>query len=240
MPDRDFVVAAFTDLAPDYESTVDRELRIFWGVSYRDFLARFLTVAAVAEGEIVLDVATGTAFLPAQAAAGVGPQGCIYGLDITPAMLVRGAERLAAEGWTERTALVCGSGLAMPLADARFDAVLCALGTHHMDVPTLLSEMRRVLRPGGRIVLADVCANAFWRSPAGAVLSRVLLNGLGLSYRSARGHAETDAVGNMRTPAEWRTLLARHGFSRIALLQVRPRLPWYPSGFIVHAVRGQP
>ena len=236
MPDRDLVVAAFTELAPDYEPTVDRELRLFWGVSYRDFLARFLTAAAVAEGEVVLDIATGTAFLPAQAAAGVGPQGRIYGLDITPAMVVRGAARLAAEGWTERTSLICGSALAMPLADARFDAALCALGTHHMDVPGLLSEMRRVLRPGGRIVLADVCTNAFWRSPAGTVLLRLLLVGYGLSLRSARAQAEIDAVDNLRTPGEWRMLLAEHGFTEIALHEIRARLPWYPGGFIACAV----
>lgn len=240
MPDRDLVMAAFTELAPDYEPTVDRELRTFWGVSYRDFLARFLDVAAVAEGEALLDVATGTAFLPSQAAAGVGSRGYICGLDITPAMVVRGAARLAEEGWTDRTALICGSGLAMPLADARFDAVLCALGTHHMDVPGLLSEMRRMLRPGGRIVLADVCANAFWRSLAGAALLRVLSIGYDLLLRSARAEAEVEAVDNMRTPDEWRILLARHGFARIAWLQIRPRYPWYPSGFIASAVRGQP
>jgi ubiquinone/menaquinone biosynthesis C-methylase UbiE len=237
MLDRDLVMAAFTELAPDYEPTVDRELRMFWGVSYRDFLAHFLTIAAVAEGEVLLDVATGTAFLPAQAAARVGPQGYIYGLDITPAMVARGAARLAADGWTERTSLICGSALAMPLADARIDAVLCALGTHHMDVPGLLSEMRRMLRPGGRIVLADVCANAFWRSLAGALLLRVLIVGYGLALHTARARAEIDAFENVRTANEWRALLAGHGYTDIALSEIRPRFPWYPGGFIARAVR---
>jgi ubiquinone/menaquinone biosynthesis C-methylase UbiE len=236
MADHDLVVAAFTELAPDYEPTVDRELRMFWGISYRDFLARFLSIAAVTEGELVLDVATGTAFLPSQAAAAVGSQGHIYGLDITPAMVLRGAARLAAEGWAERTSLICGSGLAMPLADARFDAVLCALGTHHMDVPDLLSEIHRVLRPGGRLVLADVCTNAFWRSLAGVALLRLLLIAYGLSMRSARAQAEIDAVHNLRTLDEWRTLLAAHGFKEIALDQIQARYPWYPGGFIARAV----
>ncbi len=142
LTDDQLVIAAFTELAPTYEQTVDRELRMFWGVPYRDFLARFLAVR-------------------------------VFGLDITPAMLVQAAARLAVEGWTQRTPLVCGSALAMPLADASFDVALCALGTHHMDVPVLVAEMHRVVRPGGRIVLADVCANNFWRSLAGAALLRV-------------------------------------------------------------------
>lgn len=231
----ELVVAAFTELADDYEATVDRELRMFWGVSYRDFLARFLAVAAVKPGETVLDVATGTAVLPPQIAATVGAEGRIYGLDITPAMLVQAAQRLDGLGWTERTPLVCGSALAMPLADASFDVVLCALGTHHMNVPLLAAEMRRVVRPGGRIVLADVCANDFWRSLAGVALLRVLIIGYGLSLRSVRAQAEIEAFDNVRTPDEWRALLAEHGFGAIVIETIRSRYPWYPSGIVVSA-----
>jgi ubiquinone/menaquinone biosynthesis C-methylase UbiE len=235
LTDSELVIAAFTELADEYEATVDRELRMFWDVSYRDFLARFLAIAAAAPGECVLDVATGTAFLPPQIAATVGAQGRIVGLDITPAMLVQAAQRLAALGWTERTPLVCGSALAMPLADASFDLVLCALGTHHMKVPLLAAEMRRVVRPGGRIVLADVCANDFWRSPAGVALLRVLILGYGLSLRSVRAQAEIEAFNNVRTPDEWRVLLTEHGFGDIAIETIRSRYPWYPSGIIVSA-----
>lgn len=236
LSDSDLVIAAFTELAAEYEPTVDRELRMFWGVSYRDFLTRFLTMAAIAPGESVLDIATGAAALPSRTATAVGPQGRVYGLDITPAMLTQAAQRLAAEGWTERAPLVCGSALAMPLADASFDAVLCALGTHHMDVPTALAEMRRVVRPTGRIVLADVCANDFWRSPAGAVLLRALLIGYGLSLRSTRAQAEVEAFNNVRTPDEWQRLLIEQGFRNISLQTIPSRYPWYPSGILIHAL----
>jgi len=239
VPDRDLVITAFTELAPNYEPTVDRELRMFWGVSYRDFLARFLAVAAVADGEAVLDIATGTAYLPVQIADQLGPRGRVYGLDITPAMLAHAAGQLAAAGRCAqaRTRLVCGSALAIPLADASCDATLCALGVHHIGVPGLAAEMRRVLRPGGRIVLADVCANAFWRSLAGALLLRILVIGYGLALRSARARAEIDAFNHVRTPDEWRFLLAGHGFTDIELHEVQPRFPWYPGGVIARAVR---
>jgi ubiquinone/menaquinone biosynthesis C-methylase UbiE len=169
----------------------------------------------------------------------LGPHGRAYGLDITPAMLLRASERLAAEGHTDRAHLVCGSALAMPLAGGSFDVVLCALGTHHIDVNGLIAEMHRVLRPGGRIVLADVAANAFWRSPAGWLLLRALMVGYGLALRSVRARAEIDAVDNIHTAGEWRELLAAHGYADIKLYPVRPRFPWYPSGFIARAARSE-
>jgi ubiquinone/menaquinone biosynthesis C-methylase UbiE len=237
MPDSGLVVEAFTELAPVYEPTVDRELRMFWGISYPDFLARFLTIAAIGENQAVLDVATGTAYLPAQAAHRLNGRGHILGLDITPAMLVHGSARLSHNGYYARTRLVCGSALEMPLAAASFDTALCALGMHHMDAPVLVSEMQRVLRRGGTLVMADVCANEFWRSAAGAILIRTLALGYGLALRSVRTRAEVEAFHNVRTASEWSGLLAAYGFTDIALEVIRPRFPWFPGGFIVRAVR---
>jgi ubiquinone/menaquinone biosynthesis C-methylase UbiE len=237
MPDPKLVVDAFTELAPAYEATVDRELRAFWGVSYRDFLARFLAIADIREGQAVLDVATGTAYLPAQIADQVGGQGRIYGLDITPAMLTHGAARLSVNGYHTRTRLVCGSALDVPLAAASIDAALCALGMHHMDAVALIAEMQRVVKPGGILVLADVCANTFWQSPAGSLLVRLLAVGYGLALRSIRTQAEIEAFHNVRSANDWRSLLGAHGFGDIALHEIRPRFPWYPGGFIARAVR---
>jgi ubiquinone/menaquinone biosynthesis C-methylase UbiE len=237
MPDRDLVVAAFTELAPAYESTVDRELRMFWDITYREFLARLITAANVMEDEVVLDIATGTAYLPAQVAVRLGSRGLVFGLDITPAMLLRASARLAVEGCRACTRLMCGSALAMPVASETFDVAMCALATHHIEASRLVAEMHRVLRPGGRLVLADVCATRFWQSRAGALLLRVLIFGYLLAKRTFRAQAEIEAIDNMHTAGEWRQLLAEHGFTDITLNQVRPRFPWYPGGFVARAVR---
>ena len=101
-------------------------------------------------------------------------------------MLQHGARNLAEAGLLASTRLVCGSGMAMPLADGAFDVVLCGLGTHHMQVPVLLGEIRRVLRPGGRLVVADAAAMAFWRSFVGTIMLRILFFFFVMSLRSAR------------------------------------------------------
>ncbi len=230
------VVKAFTELAPRYEATVDRELRAFWGVSYQQFLGRLIGLAGLQAGDYVLDVATGTAYIPSQISERIGDAGRVFGVDITPAMLVRGAARLAAEGIAPRVRLVGGSGLALPLADGALDVALCGLGTHHIGVSPLLSEMRRVLRPGGRLVVADVAATAFWRSLFGKGLLRILMVGYGFALRGARTQAEIEAFGNICTAAEWRVLLAESGFSAIEMEEIPARHRWYPGGVIVRAV----
>ena len=114
-------------------------------------------------------------------------------------MLQHGAVKLADAGLLASTRLVCGSGMAMPLADGVCDVVLCGLGTHHMQVPVLLGEIRRVLRPGGRLVVADAAATAFWRSFVGAIMLRVLLFFYVMSVRSARAVAEREALDSLFT-----------------------------------------
>jgi ubiquinone/menaquinone biosynthesis C-methylase UbiE len=237
MADSEVVVAAFTELAPDYQPTIDRELRIFWGISYLQFLERLIAQAHIREGEIVLDVATGTACIPAQIADQVGEQGRVVGLDITPAMLQHGNVKLAAAGLLSSARLVCGSGMAMPLADGVFDVILCGLGTHHMRVPALLSEMRRVLRPGGRLVVADAAATAFWRSLVGALMLRLLVFFYVMSLRSARARAERAALDSLYTAGEWGALLAEHGFEQIEISEIHALRRYVPGGVILQAVR---
>jgi len=107
--------------------------------------------AAFRPGERVLDVACGTGVVARLAAGAVGAAGTVAGLDINPGMLAvaRGSTPAGtAIQWHE------GSAEAMPLPDASFDAVLCQMGLQFMpDKRAALGEMRRVLVPGGRLVL---------------------------------------------------------------------------------------
>jgi ubiquinone/menaquinone biosynthesis C-methylase UbiE len=235
MSQDEIVVEAFHEMAPEYEETVDRELREYWGLSYTQFVDRLVAQASVQKGEKVLDLATGTAAIPRRLVGQVGPEGRIVGLDITPAMLLRGRTSVQASGSHAPIDLVCASAMEMPFPEGGFDVVLCGLGTHHMQVPKLLVEVRRVLGDDGRLVIIDVGASAFWRSILGAIVLRVLMVRYGLSRRDVRAQAELEAFQNVRTAEEWKALLSKTGFSRIEVAESRALRPWYPSALTVNA-----
>lgn len=113
----------------------------------RDLIDR----AALRAGERVLDVACGTGIVARLAAEQVGETGTVAGLDVNPGMLAVARSVTPPEtsiDWHE------ASAEDMPLPDDVFDVVLCQMGLQFMaDKPAALSEMRRVLAPGGRIIL---------------------------------------------------------------------------------------
>ncbi|MDB5828634.1 MAG: class SAM-dependent methyltransferase [Variovorax sp.] len=113
--------------------------------------AHLVKFAAIAPGEAVLDVATGTGNA-AITAARAGAR--VKALDLTPELIAQAHENARIAGheeieWTE------GDAEQMPYADASFDVVLSQFG--HMFAPrpeVVVAEMRRVLKPGGRIAFA--------------------------------------------------------------------------------------
>ena len=105
-------------------------------------------------GQRVLDVAGGTADLAIQFARRVGANGEVVLTDINPAMLARGRDRMLDAG-IAAPAVQCDAER-LPFADGHFDCVSVAFGLRNMTHKELaLAEMRRVLKPGGRLLVLE-------------------------------------------------------------------------------------
>jgi len=113
-----------------------------------------LALAAPSACEAVLDVACGPGVMSAAAARAVGPGGSVLGVDLSEAMVKAACQHTQDQGLGQaRFARMDAEQLALP--DAGFDLALCSLGLMYMPDPdAALRELRRVLRPGGRAVLA--------------------------------------------------------------------------------------
>lgn len=109
----------------------------------------------LAADDLLLDVAGGTGHLARTVAARV--RAAIV-LDATWAMLDTGRRAAADEG-ASNVFFLHGDAAALPFPDASFDVVVCRFALHHMEDPAPpVGEMARCLRPGGRLLLADMVA----------------------------------------------------------------------------------
>ncbi len=118
---------------------------------FRPWAEVVVGLAAPKPGEHVLDVACGTGIGARIAAEAVAPNGKVVGLDIDQGM-VEIARRSAVQSGAA-TEWHCGSAIEMPFADETFDLCLCLQGLQFFpDRAQGFSELRRVLRPTGRLV----------------------------------------------------------------------------------------
>lgn len=119
-------------------------------------------LAALADGEHVLEVACGTGRATVVLARSVGHTGKVEALDLTEAMLHQARHKVQTLGLSERVAFRAGDANHLPYADGTFDVLynsymfdLLAVG----QFGPILTEFRRVLKPGGRLVLVNMSKN---------------------------------------------------------------------------------
>jgi arsenite methyltransferase len=124
-------------------------------------------------GERIVDVGCGPGFYVDELAEQVGNAGSVAGVDPSAPMLEVAARRTAARS---NVAFHQGDAGALPLPDGGFDAVLCVQVLEYVeDIGGALRELRRVVRPGGRVVVWDVdWRTVSWHSGDPARMRRVL------------------------------------------------------------------
>jgi ubiquinone/menaquinone biosynthesis C-methylase UbiE len=166
--------------------------------------AHLIRVANVQLGERVLDVACGTGIVARQIAPRVGLQGTVIGLDHNPnALSVAGAaaerEGLAIEWHT-------GSAEQLPFPDGSFDLIMCQFGLMFFtDQHKALTEMHRVLRAGGRVVVS--VWQGLERHPFYQTLDAV--------SRQHLGKSSVQAIFSLGDSNELRQLLTDAGFQQV-------------------------
>jgi len=172
--------------------------------------------AEVHEGAQVLDVATGTGRVAFAAARAVGPKGRIVGIDLSEGMLARARRR--ARGLPVEFRLMDAEKL--EFEDATFDVVLCGFAVWFLpDILRGMREMRRVVRPGGRLAFST------WAKPSHEPMMEMMQARLE-RYGIPRAPPPPEPWKECSEPEHLLTLLEKTGFRD---RQVVPQ----PAGYFI-------
>lgn len=206
-----YVNALFDAAAPHYERIV-AAMSLGTGQSYRrDALDRH----GLAAGQRVLDVATGTGLVARCAREIVGAGGCVVGLDPSRGMLEESRRGTGA-------ALVQSVGEVLPFGDAAFDFLTMGYALRHVpDLERAFGEYRRVLQPGGRVLILEISR------PESRLARRLACLYFGrlvpVATRLGTGSADAqrmmkyywDTIEHCVSPETILTALGRAGFTRV-------------------------
>ena len=175
---------------------------------FAEWAPRLADTARLTPGQNVLDVACGTGLLARTTLPRVLPGGTVSGLDCNSDMLAVAHQREPSIDWQ------LGKAEALPYADNSFDVVTCQFGLMFFeDQATALREMWRVLRPGGRLIVA--VWDALERTPGYTAMATLLQRLFGESIA-----AELRAPFVLGDPDELRDVFAAAGISEIELTRI--------------------
>jgi len=122
-----------------------------------------MQMLAPAPGERLLEIGFGTGHVLVELANAVGATGRVIGIDISENMVAQASELLQRENLADRVTLDCGDAEDLPYPSDSLDGIFMCFTLELFDtpeIPRVLAQCKRALRPGGRIVVAAVSKEA--------------------------------------------------------------------------------
>ncbi len=152
---------------------------------WRPEMEPLIAPAAIESGQVVLDYGCGPGWLAIELARRVGPGGQVHAVDLNEEFLVRAARHAAEEGVTDRVRFHRIDGDRIPLSERSVDRVVTKNVLEYVtDLHATLVELRRVLRPGGRLHVIDSDWGMLAVEPFGADRIAELFAAASLAYKT--------------------------------------------------------
>jgi len=183
------------------------------GYSYEEFIVCLLKLCGLRAGMNILDVGTGTGITAIFIAKTLSGNCRILGIEPIDAMIEKAQSNVRNEELQDVVLINKASAENVPSGDHVYDLVTCTFAIRHTNIKKALVEFIRVLKPKGRIVIADIYAPEKWRSVLGKLMAPVFQ----FAFRFRKYKAETKS--KVLTINEWETLLGGLGLTVIDIVE---------------------
>ena len=197
------------------EMRAARDFRRRVGLDYETVVSQMIDTAEPQRGVRALDVETGTGVVARQLAICIGGGGHVIGVDESLEMVEQARLGAQSAGLTLRAEWQGAAADSLPFGDDEFDIVTCGTAFHRLPTQRFLEEGHRVLKPGGRLVIADEL-----RSRLGVLWFWLLaLRGYDRLFR----RAEVNTGEQFYLAEEVAEMLGGVGFSQLVVKGMQPR-----------------
>jgi demethylmenaquinone methyltransferase/2-methoxy-6-polyprenyl-1,4-benzoquinol methylase len=208
----------FDDISPNYD-LLNHLLSMSIDVGWRELALKEL---AIRDGDVVLDVATGTGDMALNARSSADCT--IVGIDLSRNMLKAASEKWKAKYPGGKFMALQGNALQMPFPDGTFDRAMVAFGIRNMtDIGSFMDEAHRVLRPQGRMAILEFSVPPYplVRQAYLLYLTRVLpfIGGLRSGNRGAYQYL-SESIRRFPSPGSIEELIVQHRFKVVHSLSL--------------------
>lgn len=185
----------------------EEKIKIFEkaGIDYGKFMKKFLYFCNLSSGIRILDVGAGTGLISIALCKALDKKCEIIAIEPVEEMIDQALINISKEGFEQNISIKKGTGEKILCDESSIDLITCSFAIRHMKIEKALREFKRVIKPGGIIVIADICVPVKWRSLFGKLLAFFFLRMMKRKYKG-------EIKSRMLTIDEWKELLHQLGF----------------------------
>jgi len=221
-----------------WASTYDRDkveiIRRDTGIELEGFVDHILDNCQLKKGQKILELGIGTGLISVSISKRLSGNCKILGIDITDAMLAKAKNNIKMESLEHVISLKKASAENIPVEDDFYDLVVCVFTIRHTSIERALSEIMRVLKPRGRVVITDLYAPERWRSLSAKIIMPIFKL---LSMRKKEMKAEKRS--KLLTLEEWKTQAMEIGGKKVKIENF-PHIDepeWKPGKMIISWIK---